>query len=187
MKIILALGNPEKKYARTRHNVGFMLLDNYAARQGANWREQTKFHADTADFILNDEKIILAKPTTYYNETGVAARSLLDFYKLSLKDLLVIHDDAVLDFGKVRVRQGGRDAGNNGLKSLHQNVGVDFWHIRVGTDSLLRRQIGDFDFVLGAFNQDELKILQDWTAPTVDNIIEQFLTGQIEATSYRLQ
>lgn len=93
----------------------------------------------------------------------------------------------MLDFGKVRVRQGGRDAGNNGLKSLHQNVGADFWHIRVGTDSLLRRQIGDFDFVLGAFNQDELKILQDWTVPTVDNIIEQFLHRQIEATSYRLQ
>ena len=93
----------------------------------------------------------------------------------------------MLDFGKVRIRQGGRDAGNNGLKSLHQHIGNDFWHIRIGADSLLRRQIGDTDFVLGKFNTDECTILNDWTRPTVLDIVNQFINGQLEPTSYTLQ
>ena len=186
MKLILSLGNPESKYDQTRHNVGFALLDAYAAACGASWREQSKFHALTAEIFVNNEKIILVKPTTYYNESGLAARALLDFYKLEAGDLLVVHDDAVLDFGKIRVRNGERDAGNNGLKSLHQHVGEQFWRIRVGTDSLLRRQIGDTDFVLGKFNQDEITILRDWATPTVLAIINQFLHGTIEPTSHKL-
>ena len=109
----------------------------------------------------------------------------MDFYKLTIDDLLVIHDDVVLDFGKVRIRRGGRDAGNNGLKSLHQHVGLDFWHIRIGADNLLRRQIGDTDFVLGKFNSDERKILDSWTFTAVADIVKTFADDTIESTSYR--
>lgn len=101
-------------------------------------------------------------------------------------DLLVIHDDIVLDFGKVRIRRGGQDAGNNGLKSLHQHIGQAFWHVRIGADNLRRRQIGDVDFVLSEFNRDEGQILAEWTAPTVARAIDQFIAGAISATSYRL-
>ena len=109
----------------------------------------------------------------------------MDFYKLTTDDLLVIHDDAVLDFGKIRIRHGGRDAGNNGLKSLHQHIGTDFWHIRIGTDSLIRKQMGDTDFVLGKFNSDERKIISSWTLPTTADIVKSFLADSIEPTSYR--
>ena len=201
MKVILALGNPGEKYAYTRHNAGFLVIDQLAAGQSAQFSNKPKFFADIAelrDFTVNSaastkppvtiprEKILLVKPTTYYNEVGIAARALMDFYKLTLDDVLIIHDDTALDFGKIRVRKGGESAGNNGLKSLHQHIGENFWHIRIGTDNLLRRQIGDVDFVLSKFNADEQKILRDWTVPESVKLIEKFLDGTIEPFSIKL-
>ena len=201
MKVILALGNPGEKYVHTRHNAGFLAIDQLAAEQGAQFSNKPKFFADIAK--LNNvklastadaksltaspqEKVLLVKPTTYYNEVGVAARALMDFYKLTLDDLLIIHDDTDLDFGKIRVRKGGRDAGSNGLKSLHTHIGADFWHIRIGTDNLLRRQIGDVDFVLSKFNADERTILRDWTIPESIKLVGTFLDGTIEPLSVKL-
>ena len=201
MKVILALGNPGDKYTYTRHNAGFLVVDQLAAGQSAQFSNKPKFFADIAELnsvklastadaksstASPQEKVLLVKPTTYYNEVGVAARALMDFYKLTLDDLLVIHDDTDLDFGKIRVRKGGRDAGSNGLKSLHTHIGADFWHIRIGTDNLLRRQIGDVDFVLSKFNADEQKILRDWTIPESIKMIGTFLDGTIEPISVKL-
>ena len=201
MKVILALGNPGEKYVHTRHNAGFLVVDQLAAEQSAQFSNKPKFFADIAE--LNNvklastanaksrtaspqEKVLLVKPTTYYNEVGVTARALLDFYKLTLDDVLIIHDDTDLDFGKIRVRKGGRDAGSNGLKSLHAHIGSDFWHIRIGTDNLLRWQIGDVDFVLSKFNADEQKILRDWTIPESIKLIGTFLDSTIEPLSIKL-
>ena len=201
MKVILTLGNPGEKYVHTRHNAGFLVIDQFAAEQNAHFSNKSKFFADIAE--LNNvklastadaksstaspqEKVLLVKPTTYYNEVGIAARALMDFYKLTLDDVLIIHDDTALDFGKIRVRKGGRDAGSNGLKSLHNHIGADFWHIRIGTDNLLRRQIGDVDFVLSKFNTDERKILRDWTIPESIKLVGTFLDGTIEPLSVKL-
>jgi len=201
MKVILALGNPGDKYTYTRHNAGFLVIDQFAAEQNAHFSNKSKFFADIAELnsftvdsaananshtIVPREKILLVKPTTYYNEVGIAARALMDFYKLTLDDLLIIHDDTALDFGKIRVRKGGESAGNNGLKSLHAHIGSDFWHIRIGTDNLLRRQIGDVDFVLSKFNADEQKILRDWTIPESIKLIGTFLDDTIEPLSVKL-
>ena len=186
MKIILALGNPGEKYVHTRHNAGFLVIDQLAAEQGAQFSNKPKFFADIAELNMSGKKILLVKPTTYYNEVGISARAILDFYKLTLDDLLIIHDDTALDFGKIRVRKGGRDAGSNGLKSLHTHIGADFWHIRIGTDNLLRRQIGDVDFVLSKFNADEQKILRDWTIPESIKLIGTFLDDTIEPLSVKL-
>ena len=201
MKVILALGNPGEKYVHTRHNAGFLVIDQLAAGQSAQFSNKPKFFADIAELnsvklastadaksstASPQEKVLLAKPTTYYNEVGVAARALMDFYKLTLDDVLIIHDDTALDFGKIRVRKGGRDAGSNGLKSLHAHIGADFWHIRIGTDNLLRRQIGDVDFVLSKFNTDERKLLRDWTIPESIKLIGTFLDGTIEPLSVKL-
>ena len=201
MKVILALGNPGEKYVHTRHNAGFLVVDQLAAGQNTQFSNKPKFFADIAK--LNNvklastanakshtaspqEKVLLVKPTMYYNEVGIAARALMDFYKLTLDDVLIIHDDTDLDFGKIRIRKGGRDAGSNGLKSLHAHIGSDFWHIRIGTDNLLRRQIGDVDFVLSKFNADEQKILRDWTIPESIKLIGTFLDGTIEPLSVKL-
>ena len=201
MKVILALGNPGEKYVHTRHNAGFLVIDQLAAEQGVQFSNKPKFFADIAElrnFTVNSaasakppvtiprEKILLVKPTTYYNEVGIAARALMDFYKLTLDDVLIIHDDTDLDFGKIRIRKGGRDAGSNGLKSLHAHIGSDFWHIRIGTDNLLRRQIGDVDFVLSKFNTDERTVLRDWTIPESIKMIGTFLDDTIEPLSVKL-
>ena len=201
MKVILALGNPGDKYTYTRHNAGFLVIDQFAAEQNAHFSNKPKFFADIAELnnvkpvstantksrtVNPREKVLLVKPTTYYNEVGIAARAILDFYKLTLDNVLVIHDDTALDFGKIRVRKGGRDAGSNGLKSLHTHIGADFWHIRIGTDNLLRRQIGDVDFVLSKFNADEQKILRDWTIPEAIKLIGTFLDDTIEPLSIKL-
>jgi aminoacyl-tRNA hydrolase len=186
MKVILALGNPGEKYVHTRHNAGFLVIDQLAAEQGAQFSNKPKFFADIAELNMSGEKILLVKPTTYYNEVGISARAILDFYKSTLDGLLIIHDDTDLDFGKIRVRKGGRDAGSNGLKSLHAHIGSDFWHIRIGTDNLLRRQIGDVDFVLSKFNTDERTILRDWTIPESIKLIGTFLDDTIEPLSIKL-
>ncbi|QCT40561.1 aminoacyl-tRNA hydrolase [Candidatus Saccharibacteria bacterium oral taxon 488] len=201
MKVILALGNPGDKYTYTRHNAGFLVVDQLAAGQSAQFSNKPKFFADIAELnsvklastadaksstASPQEKVLLVKPTTYYNEVGVAARALMDFYKLTLDDLLVIHDDTDLDFGKIRVRKGGRDAGSNGLKSLHTHIGADFWHIRIGTDNLLRRQVSTDRFVMMNFNSDELTILKNWAIPTVRTMIHDFLSDQISAISVKL-
>jgi peptidyl-tRNA hydrolase, PTH1 family len=201
MKVILALGNPGEKYAYTRHNAGFLVVDQLAAEQGAHFSNKPKFFADIAElnsFTVNSaanakppvtiprEKILLVKPTTYYNEVGISARAILDFYKLTLDDLLIIHDDTALDFGKIRIRKGGRDAGSNGLKSLHTHIDSDFWHIRIGTDNLLRRQVSTDRFVMMNFNSDELTILKNWTIPTAQTMIHDFLSDHISAISVKL-
>lgn len=186
MKLILAQGNPGHKYSNSRHNAGWQVVDALALEQGMSFQDKPKFYAELAEFSHGNEKVLIAKPTTFYNDTGLSARALMDFYKLGLDDILVIHDDIVLDFGKIRVRRGGENAGNNGLKSLHRHIGENFWHIRIGADSLLRRKIGDLDFVLGNFNADEQKILQDWIIPEVIKLTEKFLDGAIEPLSVRL-
>lgn len=186
MKVILALGNPGDKYTYTRHNAGFLVVDQLAAEQGAQFSNKPKFSADIAELNMSGEKVLLVKPTTYYNEVGTAARTLMDFYKLSLDDLLIIHDDTALDFGKIRVRKGGESAGNNGLKSLHRHVGSDFWHIRIGTDNLLRRQVSTDRFVMMNFNSDELTILKNWAIPTAQTMIHDFLSDHISAISVKL-
>ena len=186
MKVILALGNPGDKYTYTRHNAGFLVVDQLAAEQGAQFSNKPKFSSDIAELDMSGEKILLVKPTTYYNEVGIAARTLMDFYKLTLADLLIIHDDTDLDFGKIRVRKGGRDAGSNGLKSLHAHIGSDFWHIRIGTDNLLRRQVSTDRFVMMNFNSDELTILKNWAIPTAQTMIHDFLSDHISAISVKL-
>ena len=201
MKVILALGNPGEKYAYTRHNAGFLVVNQLAAEQSAQFSNKPKFFADIAELnsftvdsaastklpvAIPREKILLVKPTTYYNEVGISARAILDFYKLTLDDLLVIHDDTDLDFGKIRIRKGGRDAGSNGLKSLHAHIGSDFWHIRIGTDNLLRRQVSTDRFVMMNFNSDELTILKNWAIPTARTMIHDFLSDHISAISVKL-
>ena len=186
MNVILALGNPGDKYTYTRHNAGFLVVDQLAAEKGAQFSNKPKFFADITELNISGEKILLVKPTTYYNEVGIAARALMDFYKLALDDLLIIHDDTDLDFGKIRVRKGGRDAGSNGLKSLHTHIGTDFWHIRIGTDNLLRRQVSTDRFVMMNFNSDELTILKNWAIPTAQTMIHDFLSDHISAISVKL-
>ncbi len=175
MKIILAQGNPGKQYEATRHNVGFLALDYYANDQGIQFQNKSKYNADIAEFTRAGEKILLVKPTTFYNETGVSARAITDFYKVDLTDILVIHDELALPFGKIRVRHSGRDAGNNGIKSLNSHLGEQYARIRIGVENDLRSKMGDTDFVLGKLSTSERKILHELLLPEVATMINRFI------------
>lgn len=183
MKIILAQGNPGSQYTATRHNVGWMIVDAFATSQGVSFSPQSKFFASIAEFSLEGEKILLVKPTTFYNETGRTARALLDFYKLNSTDIFVIHDDLSLPFGTLRVREKGSAAGNNGIKSLTAHLGEEYWRLRVGIWSELREHQHDADFVLSRFSKEETEYIQQGIAPAVQSFIEQFHKGTLTATS----
>lgn len=187
MKIIFAQGNPGKQYERTRHNSGFIVLDTLATKEGASWRTDTKFKADIVEIELADEKVLLVKPLSYYNETGQVARSIIDFYKLDpSSDFLVIHDELALPFGTIRVREKGSDAGNNGIKSLNAHLGADYSRIRIGIWNEQRDLMDDAAFVLSKFSIDETKQLEALIDTKIISLIKDFITGQLEATSHKI-
>ena len=170
MKIIVGFGNPGSKYNFTRHNLGFLALDFYAKVHKLDWQKKPKFNALT---IKDDEHdLLLVKAQTYYNEVGQSIRAIMDFYKLKPQDILVICDDFNLEFGKIRFRERGSAGGNNGLKSLIFHLGTgDFPRLRVGTaNDSLRSKIGDTDFVLSRFDDQEYAKL-----PQILREIEDFI------------
>jgi len=187
MKIIFAQGNPDTKYASTRHNVGFIIIDAFATSVGATWSDKSKFKAQIAELSVNGEKVILAKPTTYYNDTGISARKLVDFYSADpSRDLLVIHDDLALPFGTIRTRAQGSDAGNNGIKSLNAHLGPDYHRIRIGIWNDLRDRVDDADFVLSRFSKSESDKLTSDITPHAVKLIEHFVNDSFETTSHNL-
>lgn len=182
MKIIFAQGNPGKQYENTRHNVGFFLIDKLADSLNVSFVEKTKFQALIAETTLEGEKVLLVKPTTYYNETGQSARAIVDFYKLDpASDFLVIHDELALPFGTIRTRLSGRDAGNNGIKSLNAHLGTQHARIRIGVFSDMRHNMHDADFVLGHFTAEEKKQLPA-VAEYTTKFVHAFVNGTFEPT-----
>jgi len=185
MKIIFAQGNYDPKYDGTRHNVGFLVVNAWAESASAQWKEQSKFHAIIAEKMVGHEKVLLVKPTTYYNETGQSARKLVDFYKLSPeKDFLAIHDDLALPIGTIRIREKGSDAGNNGIKSLNSQLGDVYKRLRIGVMNDAHRG-DDVDFVLGKFTAPERKLLE----PVIEEslwLIDEFIKNNLQVTSLRV-
>lgn len=182
MKLIVGLGNPGREYAHTRHNLGYMVLDHIAKQKGLQFDSCSKFFADTAEFKAGDEKVILVKPTTFVNNSGKAVQALAQFYKLDTSDVWVISDDLDLDFGKVRVRQGGSSGGHNGLRDIIEKLGEDFVRFRVGIKTPQLSQLDSKDFVLQRFSQSEKtrlpKILEQ-----ADELVKQTFSDGIAHTS----
>lgn len=174
MKLIVGLGNIGKEYDGTRHNVGFFVLDHLAEEFSAEWHQQPKFKAITAALKLGGEKVILAKPTTYYNLSGEATRSLSDFYKIDAADVLIIHDELALPFGMLRTRLKGSDAGNNGVKNINAHLGETYARIRVGiaNDQLTDRKAEHF--VLESFTNKEKEQLAT-VAEHATRFVEDFI------------
>lgn len=141
MKLIVGLGNPGKKYTKTRHNVGFMILDSLfdsiAETKGlSGWELSKKFNAEIVGFTENNEKIILAKPMTFMNLSGQAVHLLAHYYKIPPRDIVVVHDDKDLPLGEIKVQTNRGHAGHNGVKSIINSIGTeDFYRVRVGIAS----------------------------------------------------
>jgi PTH1 family peptidyl-tRNA hydrolase len=164
MKLIVGLGNPGEKYALTRHNIGFLAVDEIARTyKFGPWK--SRFHGNAAEGLISGEKCVLLKPSTYMNESGRAAGEAARFYKLGLGDVIVIHDELDLEPGKVRVKPGGGNAGHLGLKSISAHIGNDYRRVRLGIG-----HPGDKALVSRYVLQDFPKADRAWLAPLLASI-----------------
>ena len=129
---IAGLGNPEERHARTLHNAGFWFVDELARRASMQFRYEKRFDADICRITLSDNEVWLIKPQSYMNLSGGPLRSVLDYYRLAVSDLLVVHDEIDLDPGTVRLKKGGGHGGHNGLRDVIKHTGSDFMRLRIG-------------------------------------------------------
>ncbi len=172
MKLVVGLGNPERKYNWTRHNTGFLVLDFYFKLNGLSWSDKPRLGAIWG----RKDDVIFIKPQDFYNESGRAVQAYKNYYKMDNSDILVICDDFNLEFGEVRYRSSGSAGGNNGLKSIISELGSDdFARIRVGTgNDDLRKKIGDVDFVLSKYTPDEKASLPEILKKATDRLEQEF-------------
>ena len=158
MKLIVGLGNPGIEYEKTRHNTGFLLIDSFCEKLGITL-DKNKCKANYGIYHHNGEKIIVAKPQTYMNLSGMAVSSLMKFYDIPIEDLIVVHDDLDLPTGKLRLRRKGSSGGQKGMGSIISQLGSqDINRIRVGISNDRSRDTKDY--VLSAFSKDELPLLR---------------------------
>lgn len=165
MKLIVGLGNPGKKFEQTRHNVGFMAIDELSKELGISV-DQKKFQGVYGKGVVNGETVYLLKPQTYMNLSGESVRPLMEYFNIDVEDLLVIYDDLDLPTGKVRLRQKGSAGGHNGMKSIITHVHTqDFKRVRIGIDRSSRHSV--IDYVLKPFSKEEAEPIQDAIERTV--------------------
>lgn len=153
MKLIVGLGNPEIKYMKTRHNAGFMVLDEILRQKNLKLSEKFK------SFFIKDGDVLYCLPKTYMNLSGQAVSEIMNFFKLSIKDVLIVYDDIALPIGTLRFRENGSDGGHNGIKSIIKETGSsDFTRLKVGIGPQ-PNGIPSERFVLSEFNKDEFNVL----------------------------
>lgn len=184
MKLVFALGNPGPQYATTRHNVGFAIADAMTDKAGVSWKDSRKFKALIAELTTEQGKLIIAKPSTYYNLIGESYQALTSFYDIEPSEVLIVHDDLALDFGTIRTRLGGSGGGSKGIRSLNAHGGDKTYRLRVGVSNPLAERIDSADFVLSRFTAEEAKQLPEVIERALA-IVDDFSQGKIEATTHR--
>jgi len=164
MKLIIGLGNPGVKYEKTRHNLGFRIIEKLAQEIKINsWKINLQFNAAIIESIFNKEKIILAKPHTFMNNSGLAVKSLSAYYKIPAENILVIHDEIDLPLGKIKIQKGRGPAGHKGIQSIIDRLNnKDFIRMRIGIKSINNEQrtANTEKFVLQKFTREEEKSIQ---------------------------
>ena len=180
--LVAGLGNPGREYEHTRHNVGWLVLDELARRHGGSWR--SKFSGSLAEVRLGDAKLALLKPETYMNESGRSVAAATRFFKVPVESLLVVHDDVDLEPGRLQARRGGGLAGHNGLRSLAQHLGSqDFLRLRIGVGRPGRgnpRPVADW--VLSPFAPEEDA---DALISRAADAVEAIVSDGLETTQQR--
>jgi len=183
MKIIFGLGNIGKEYENTRHNCGFIALDEFAKhiekqeKIRIEWNENKKLKCFLTKFTLKGKTVLLIKPTTFMNLSGESAQKVLNFYKESIKNIVVIYDDIDLPLGSLRIREKGSAGTHNGMKSLIQHLGSqEFKRIRIGIESrgeLSPKQQDIASFVLSNFTEKEKKLLENSIKKAIEELLKQ--------------
>ncbi len=171
-RLLVGLGNPGSKYTQTRHNIGFMVLNKYASTKKINFSHNKKLYGDIAETGIGEKAIKLLKPSTYMNDSGLSIRATLDWFKLDIKQVLILVDDIDLPLGRLRMRTSGSSGGHNGLRSTIQHLGTqDFCRLRIGIGAPKSIPEGKREMtishVLGSFAKEE--------KPIIDKIIDEVL------------
>ena len=178
MKLIVGLGNPGREYEKTRHNIGFNVLDLLADKYNITFSENKKFNALEASFNLIGEKVILVKPLTFMNLSGDSVIKYINYYDIDVNDLLVIHDDLDMELGKIRIVFDSSSGGHNGIKSIINNLNSQkFTRLKIGISH--DEKIETKDYVLGQFSGKEQAKLE-LMSPTINEILDQFITNNFE-------
>jgi PTH1 family peptidyl-tRNA hydrolase len=176
--LLVGLGNPGPEYDLTRHNAGFLCLDEFV-RQTAemeDWMQKKDLKCLVSTGRIGESRVIAIKPTTYMNLSGEAVQATAHFYKVGPENIAVIHDELDIDFGQIRLRIGGSDAGHNGIKSVTEHLGKDYGRIRIGIGPKHPAGITSEAFVLQKFSADEQKQLPNLTRE-VGAILSEYLYG----------
>lgn len=189
MKCLIGLGNPGKKYAATRHNLGFMVIDALTDKSGLSFKANKKLRVEIAKGQLGRHEVVCAKPLTYMNLSGQAVAAVLNFYKLNPKDLLLIYDDIDIEFGRIRLKPYGTSAGHNGVASVIEQLGTtEFPRCRIGIKlGSAEKDLARYHnrttarFVLDEFSAEQEKILGSIIAETVEAITLSVSKGLAEA------
>ncbi len=194
MKLLVGLGNPGSEYAKTRHNVGFMVLDRLIDRLDLAWRGHNRSVSQVAELNVHNQKIIAVKPETFMNLSGEAVRNLAEYYQIEPEDIWVVYDELDLPLGTIRVRQNGSSGGHNGIKSIIEHLKSDnFYHIRVGIGPALgpdgqaeqpRRDAAAY--VLEAFMQTELPMLEKAVDKTIELVLNSLETGELDSHTIQI-
>jgi len=175
MKLVVGLGNPGRRYGGTRHNVGYAVID-LLAESGRAGRFQNRFQAQVAELSEDQGKFLLVKPETFMNLSGACVRGVVDYYQVSLKDLLVVCDDVNLPLGKLRIRARGSHGGHNGLRDIQLHLGTsEYARLRIGVGSSEGADL--IDHVLGRFRPSERAIVDDAVALGVQAVMTWAVHG----------
>lgn len=159
MKLVVGLGNPGREYEETRHNIGFQTIDKYANRLGVSITK-SKFNGLYGETLINGEKVIFLKPQSYINLSGEVIHKFVDFYKIAIEDILIIHDDLDLAVGTYKLKQKGSSGGHNGLKNIELHLGTqEYKRIKIGISN--NKNIDTKDYVLGKLSKEETKMLDE--------------------------
>lgn len=175
MYIVVGLGNPGKKYENTRHNIGFITIDQLAEKLDIKVNK-IKHKALIGEGFIGREKVILVKPQTYMNLSGQSVREIVDYYKIDIENLIVIYDDIDIDMGTVRIRKKGSAGTHNGMRSIIRLLGEDtFPRVRIGIGKSDRIPLTDF--VIGGFTKEEKDPMEQAVLKSVDGIISIISDG----------
>lgn len=157
MKLIVGLGNPGPTYSTTRHNIGFMVVDSILNDIESSNISKKSFNGD----LYKSRDLLLLKPTTFMNLSGQSVRAVANFYKIKSEDILVIHDDLDLAFGALRIKIGGGHGGHNGLKSIDNSIGKEYYRLRLGIGRSERKEMVA-SYVLSPFTKEEAALLDSF-------------------------
>ena len=185
LHLIVGLGNPGAEYARTRHNAGFMVVDELARRANAAWKLEKKFNARVAKRDRGDRRILFAQPQTFMNGSGESVAALLNFYRVPALQLLVVVDDADLPLGEIRLRPKGSSGGHHGLESIEQHVGSrNYARLKIGIGRTTEGAREITNYVLGRFSAPEKPLLEKVLQRAADQA-ECWVTDGIERAMNR--